>query len=45
MDGMKVMEEIARDERLKHLVIVVVTSSKAERTCRARTSCAATRTS
>lgn len=30
MDGMEVMEEVGRDEALKHLPIVVLTSSKAE---------------
>jgi two-component system, chemotaxis family, response regulator Rcp1 len=30
MDGNEVMEEIARDEKLKHLPIVVLTSSQAE---------------
>jgi len=30
MDGNGVMEEIAKDEKLKHLPIVVLTSSKAE---------------
>ncbi len=30
MGGLEVLEEINRDERLKHLVIVVMTSSKAD---------------
>jgi len=30
MDGIEVMEEINKDEKLKHLVIVVLTSSKAD---------------
>jgi two-component system, chemotaxis family, response regulator Rcp1 len=30
MDGMEVMQEISTDERLKHLVVVVLTSSKAD---------------
>jgi len=30
MDGTEVMEEINKDEKLKHLVIVVLTSSKAD---------------
>ena len=29
MDGMEVMQEICKDERLKHLVVVVMTSSNA----------------
>jgi len=30
MDGLEVMEEVGKDDRLKHLVIVVLTSSKAD---------------
>jgi two-component system response regulator len=30
MNGMEVMEEVGKDERLKHLVIVVLTSSQAD---------------
>jgi two-component system, chemotaxis family, response regulator Rcp1 len=30
MDGIEVMQEINKDERLRHLVIVVMTSSKAD---------------
>ncbi len=30
MDGLEVMDEISKDERLKHLVTVVLTSSKAD---------------
>ena len=30
MDGIEVMQEINKDERLKHLVIVVLTSSNAD---------------
>jgi chemotaxis family two-component system response regulator Rcp1 len=31
MDGMEVMEEIGKDEKLKHLIIVVMTSSDADK--------------
>ena len=30
MDGIEVMQEISKDDRLKHLVIVVLTSSQAD---------------
>jgi CheY-like chemotaxis protein len=30
MDGIQVMEEMSKDEHLKHLVVVVLTSSKAD---------------
>jgi CheY-like chemotaxis protein len=30
MDGLEVMEEIGKDESLKHLLVVILTSSKAE---------------